>query len=376
METVMMILIMAIIGSLIGGLTNKLAITMLFKPYETKYLFGYPLPFTPGLIPRRREEASTKLGEIIMGHLLTPEVFVEKLNSENTRNFLLLFIDQQLETMEQEEWSTSYVLNRIHPTLNEKILHGLNDEIHKNVEKYGEDIYEKNIDELIPTESRLKLDQYVFETHEMILGKAREYIRSERGYHDIFTMIDEFIENRGRLASSLKVFFSKDSLTHRVQNEFLKLLNQEKMNNILQTFIMQEYDALRARDVASLISESDKEKMLSNVSTFLQQQIDIEEKLNIPIYKLNPELFKSFKEKGKYQLVENIIQYLGKNFEKILDKLQLAQLIKYQIDNFELSKIESLVMEVSSKELRMITMLGFLLGGIIGVVQGIIVSVF
>lgn len=372
----MMILIMAIIGSLIGGLTNKLAITMLFKPYEKKYLFGYALPFTPGLIPRRREEASTKLGEIIMGHLLTPEVFVEKLNSENTRNFLVLFIDQQLDTMEREEWSTSYVLNRIHPTLSEKILQGLNDEIYKNVEKYGNDIYEKNIDELIPSESRLKLDQYMFETHEMILGKAREYIRSERGYHDIYTMIDEFIENRGRLASSLKVFFSKDSLTLRVQSEFLKLFNQEKMNNILQTFIIQEYDELRARDVASLISESDKGKMLSNVSTFLQQQIDIEEKLNIPLYKLNPELFKSFQEKGKYQLVENIIQYLGKNFEKILDKLQLAQLIKYQIDNFELSKIESLVMEVSSKELRMITMLGFLLGGIIGVVQGIIVSVF
>lgn len=60
------IILMAIIGAFIGGLTNMLAIRMLFRPYETKYLFGRRLPLTPGVIPRRREEASIKMGEI--GH--------------------------------------------------------------------------------------------------------------------------------------------------------------------------------------------------------------------------------------------------------------------------------------------------------------------
>lgn len=374
-EQIILIASMAVVGSLIGGMTNKLAIVMLFKPYEAKYLFGYRLPFTPGVIPRRREEASTKLGDIIMGHLLTPEVFVEKINSDNTRNFLLLFIEQQLETMEEEEWSTSYVLDRIHPTLSTKILQGLNDEIHKNVDKYGQEVYEKNISELLPFSAHENLDKYMHGTHEVILDKTSEYIRSERGYHDIYTMIDEFIENRGRVASSLKMFFSKDSLTSRAQSEFLKLLSQPKMAGILQSFIMQEYEQLKNRDVESLIAIDDKEQMLRDIGSFLEEQIDLESKLNIPIHQLNPELFKSFQEKGKYRLVENMIQYMDKNFAKILDKLQLAQVIKYQIDHFELSKIESLVMEVSSKELRMITMLGFLLGGLIGVVQGIMVSV-
>lgn len=367
---------MAIVGSLIGGLTNKLAITMLFKPYETKYLFGIKLPFTPGLIPRRRNEASTKLGEIIMGHLLTPEVFVEKINSDNTRNFLLVFIDQQIETMEKEEWSTSYVLNRIDPTLSEKILKGLNDEIHKTVNKYGETIYEQNLSQLIPDNAQINLDQYMFKTHGLMIDKAREYIQSERGYHDLFTMIDEFIENRGRLASSLNMFFSKDGLTRRAQNEFLKLLDHPKMANILQTFIMQEYESLKTRDIESMLPSSDKDKILINVTEYLESQLDLKSKLDIPIYQLNPPLFQSFKERGKHKLIENLIQYMSKNFAKILDKLQLANVIKNQIDNFELSKIEALVMEVSSKELRMITMLGFLLGGIIGVVQGIIVTIF
>lgn len=375
MDQLILIASMAIVGSLIGGLTNKIAITMLFKPYEAKYIFGMRVPLTPGVIPRRREEASTKLGDIIMGHLLTPEVFVDKIKSEKTKSFLLLFIDQQLETMEKEKWSTTYVLERIHPSLSEKILTGLNDEIHQHVKQYGESIYQQNIESLIPTDARHNIDEYVHSAHGLMIGKVRQYVLSEKGYQDIFTMIDEFIENRGRLANSIKMFFSKDNLTKRAQKEFLRLLEHPKMANILQSFIVSEVEALKRRDIDSFFSEEDKEKMLSGIGDYLESKIDLEAKLNIPISELNPKLFNSFKESGKEQLVDNVVVYMSRNLGKILDKLQLAQLIKHQIDNFELSKIEELVMSISAKEFKMITMLGFLLGGVIGIVQGIGVSI-
>ncbi len=375
MEFFILITIMAIIGSLIGGLTNHLAITMLFKPYAPKYLFGMRLPFTPGVIPRRREEASTKLGNIIMGHLLTPEVFIEKLQSDNTKSFLTLFVDQQLETMEREKWSISYVLERIHPSLSEKILTSLNEEMRNYVINYGDSIYDAKIDALIPSDARQNIDQYVADAHEMMISKVRSYVTSDDGYQDIYTMIDEFIENRGRLANSIKLFFTKDSLTTRAQNEFVKLLDQPKMSNILQGFIVKEYDALKDRQVGSFISEQDKTRMLSGIGDYLEVQLDLESKLNIPISDINPALFNSFKEKGKERLIDNLVIYMSKNLVKILDKLELAKVIKYQIDHFELSKIEELVMDVSRKELRMIALLGFVLGGMIGIVQGLLVSI-
>src|SRR5699024_4933951 len=122
MNPAVQILFMAVIGSFIGGMTNMLAIRMLFKPYEAKYLFGWQLPFTPGVIPRRRDEASGKLGEIISGHLLTPEVFIQKLKSDETQKFILFFIEKQIDTIEREKLSIRYFLERLSEGLSQKIV--------------------------------------------------------------------------------------------------------------------------------------------------------------------------------------------------------------------------------------------------------------
>src|SRR4051794_4305347 len=73
---------MIVIGAIIGGFTNFIAIKMLFHPYKPIYLFGKQLPFTPGLIPKRRDELASQLGKIVVEHLLTPESLQQKvLNS-------------------------------------------------------------------------------------------------------------------------------------------------------------------------------------------------------------------------------------------------------------------------------------------------------
>lgn len=40
---------MAIIGVAIGGVTNHLAIKMLFRPYKAIYIKNWRVPFTPAL---------------------------------------------------------------------------------------------------------------------------------------------------------------------------------------------------------------------------------------------------------------------------------------------------------------------------------------
>ncbi|MCL6616572.1 MAG: DUF445 family protein, partial [Anoxybacillus ayderensis] len=44
------LLFMIAVGALIGGMTNSLAIKMLFRPYRPMYIAGRRIPFTPGLI--------------------------------------------------------------------------------------------------------------------------------------------------------------------------------------------------------------------------------------------------------------------------------------------------------------------------------------
>lgn len=367
------IILMAIIGALIGGLTNMLAIRMLFRPYETKYLFGRRLPLTPGVIPRRREEASIKMGEIVTRHLLTPDAFIEKIKSRETQNFIMLFIDRQIETIESEKLTLRYFLERINEGLSDKVVKGFNAQLSDKVTAEGARLYQQEIRNLVPTDAMATLDDKIGTLQPQITQKLEEYINSDKGYQDLYTMTDEFVEHRGRLARSLKYLMSKETIVQSIRSELNKLIHHPKMTEIQVRIINEEYERIKNSRVDALISERDQQRLIDSVYDVLRERIDIEGILDYPIEDFNREMFESFKTRGKYQLRDNIIEYLGQNTGRIVEKLQLAQVVKKQIDSFELSHIEDLVMEISSKEFRMITLLGFFLGGMIGIVQGLIV---
>lgn len=374
MNVITLIIFMGVVGSFIGGLTNMLAIKMLFKPYEAKYLFGWKLPFTPGVIPRRRDEASGKLGDIIIGHLLTPDVFTKKIESPETRNFIILFIDKQIDTIENEKLSIRYFLERLSEGLSDKVVQSFNREIEDKVSSEGDRLYQKKIQELIPQDAMKTMDIKMNELQPQIIMKIEEYIESEKGYEDLYTMTDEFIENRGKVARSIKYIMSKESIVENIQRELIKLLYHPKMTDIQNRIIHDEYIKLKEYELSNLLSEKDKERLTESVSEILKERIDVNTILERPIAEFNPEMFEAFKTRGKYKLLDNIVEYMGKNTGRIFEKLHLAQVIKKQIDSFELSYIEKLVFDIADKEFKMIKVLGFVLGGIIGVFQGVIVA--
>ncbi|MGO1922858.1 MAG: DUF445 domain-containing protein [Jeotgalicoccus sp.] len=376
MNPIIQVLLMALIGALIGGMTNTIAIKMLFRPYEAKYLFGKRLPFTPGVIPLRRDEASTKLGDIITGHLLTPEVFEQKLKSPETDKLIMHFIDRQIETIETERLTPSYFLERLSAGLTDKIVDSFNEEIRSKVTEEGTKLYGRNIDDIMPPDALNAVDTKVARLAYDINDKLVQYISSDKGFQDIYTMVDEFTENRGRIARSIKYVMTKESLTERVQAELLKLIQQEKMIDIETRVIEDEYNKIKQSGLSELVTGSDLDNVLDSIIEVLQQKIDIREILNTPITNFNKELFERFKENGKYKLKDNFIDYSGKNMSKIMNKLQLAEVIKKQIDGFEVSKLENLVMDVANKEFKMIMLLGYVLGGIVGIAQGILVLFF
>ena len=62
-----------------------------------------------------------------------------------------------------------------------------------------------------------------------------------------------------------------------------------------------------------------------------------------------------------------------KQLEQSLKKLKLDQIVKEQVDTFPVAVLEDLVLGISKREFKMITVLGGFLGGLIGIVQGLIV---
>ncbi|MFB6214454.1 MAG: DUF445 domain-containing protein, partial [Candidatus Bipolaricaulia bacterium] len=74
-----------VVASIIGYSTNWIAIRMLFRPLEKKELFGFRIPFTPGLIPRRKSNIAENIGRAVGEHLLTPAALEARLDSPKVR---------------------------------------------------------------------------------------------------------------------------------------------------------------------------------------------------------------------------------------------------------------------------------------------------
>ena len=53
-------------------------------------------------------------------------------------------------------------------------------------------------------------------------------------------------------------------------------------------------------------------------------------------------------------------------------RLDIEAFVEKKINAFDLSKLEEIILKVAKKELRYIEIIGFCLGGIIGLIQGII----
>jgi uncharacterized membrane protein YheB (UPF0754 family) len=70
-------------GIVIGAFTNWLAIKMMFRPHQPKFMFGMQLPFTPGIIPKERGRIAEAVGSSISENLMNKEVLEKNLLSED-----------------------------------------------------------------------------------------------------------------------------------------------------------------------------------------------------------------------------------------------------------------------------------------------------
>ena len=75
-------LIGPVTGAIIGGITNSIAIRMLFRPIHPVKIGAFTLPFTPGVIPKEKGRIARKVGEVIRDELLNEEILREWLLKE------------------------------------------------------------------------------------------------------------------------------------------------------------------------------------------------------------------------------------------------------------------------------------------------------
>ncbi|TFG63814.1 MAG: DUF445 family protein, partial [Spirochaetales bacterium] len=83
-----------VLGAVIGYVTNALAIKMLFRPLTEKRFLGIRIPFTPGIIPKKRYDLAHSIGTMVSRELLTEGIVAERLNRENFRDSIRIQISR------------------------------------------------------------------------------------------------------------------------------------------------------------------------------------------------------------------------------------------------------------------------------------------
>lgn len=76
------------LGAIIGYFTNRLAITMLFRPMTARHLFGWHIPMTPGVIPSNRQQLAGSVGRLVGGELLSEQALRTYVDRDDFREGL------------------------------------------------------------------------------------------------------------------------------------------------------------------------------------------------------------------------------------------------------------------------------------------------
>lgn len=81
--------ILVLSGGLIGWVTNKVAIYLLFRPYKSSYFFGLKIQ---GLIPRRKNDLAKSIGMQVEKELLSIKDLTEAFDNKQEREELKQFM--------------------------------------------------------------------------------------------------------------------------------------------------------------------------------------------------------------------------------------------------------------------------------------------
>ncbi|KAA0944350.1 DUF445 family protein [Sporosarcina sp. ANT_H38] len=370
------LLFMALIGALIGGLTNHLAIKMLFRPHEAKYIGKWRVPFTPGLIPKRRDELAMQLGKTVTNYLLTPETFRKKFLTpdmeKKAENFLQQKLEQHILHSEKtlNDWLDTAGATNVAEKAERKVLEVLDTQLNAVRAK----LTTGSVEEVLPQKWRVEAAGRIPAITTYILGRSEAYFESDEGKEMFRKMIDDFLASKGTLGSMVNMFFGEsESLVGKIQREALKFVAASGTYDLVNTIILNEWEKLQKRPVDELLGGFDWDGLFDSVRSYAKKELVLEARLNKTIQDYWP----AGAEWTAVNLTPTLTSFAFKQAEKQMEislhKLKLDDMVREQVDAFPVAILEDLVLGISRREFKMITILGAFLGGLIGIVQGLIV---
>ncbi|WP_033543271.1 DUF445 family protein, partial [Planococcus sp. CAU13] len=231
----------------------------------------------------------------------------------------------------------------------------------------------KTIRELMPENWREETELKILQGLKYAIDQGSDYFSSMEGRHTIRTFMDEFLSSRGRFGNMLHSLFGEARLlVDRIQPEIIKFLNSPRTFELLATLAYGEWEKLQDRKAEDILKEFDFEPAIDAVKQYVKETANIEGRFDATLAETWPTGLEWTSKNIILLVVEFAFEQGEVKLEEALQKINMEGMVKEQVDSLPLNRLEELVLGISQRELKMITALGFLLGGVIGVVQGIL----
>lgn len=372
-----LILFMGVIGAVIGGVTNAVAIRMLFRPHTARYIGKWRVPFTPGLIPKRKSELAKQVGKIVDEHLLTAESIEEKLNEPEFRGEIEAVLQAEAKKLIRADITVADMLKKMHfPNAGAQMEAKLNEWIDHKYTAIKDYYVDQTVKESLPAEWLDRAEAKIPEISSYILTKGADYFSSEEGRYRVKRMTDDFLAEWGKFGSMIQMVLGNTSLEDKIRPEIVKFLTSPGTKDLLDTLLKNEWEKVIEWKWSDVLEHLSDEKAIQRAKTFVAGQLDLETVLNQPI----SAYAKPFEEKVVSTLIPEVtdkgIAKVAKRIPSMMEKLKIADIVRRQIEAFSTERLEMIVLDITHRELKMITLLGALLGGIIGIFQALIVMAF
>ncbi|ACQ52054.1 DUF445 family protein [Clostridium botulinum] len=358
----MKFLIASIIGGIIGYLTNWIAIKMLFRPYEEKRIFGMKVPFTPGLIPKEKTRIAKSVGNAIGEHLLSSEIIVKSLCSENMNNRLKIWIRQKVysliitkKTLEDKfkeflDYKYDYFINALKASLSKLTINNLKNE--KNRDKIKQ-IIKIKLDKILSLKGDNITNNYIYKQIKRgLVNNTNEYLKSDNFKEVLKSLIIENIKDEEVLnkkigniipdnfTSNIKVYVykKKDNLSNYINEMLKEEENINKLKNILREVINNNVNSFMSMFI-------DVNAISDKTIVFLEEYLQREGTKEEMVYLVNKSIDKIL-DTDLQDIIENIPK---NNKDVIVDETVDILCQKFQNTEIILEMIEKIESHIQGK---------------------------
>lgn len=375
-EFISLLLLLGVVGAVVGAATNYMAIKMLFRPYKPIYFYKWRLPLTPGLIPKRRGDLAIQLGKTVSEYLLTPDTIKKKFLSPEVRASVLTFAQQKIT---QEVFTNDKTINDwLHlagfEELPQTIENKVDEVIASQFSSVKNTLSTKAIRELLPQDLVPVLDRKIEDAVVQILQKGEDYFLSPEGTMTIKNMLDDFLSSKGSFGGMIQMFLGdSNSLVDKVQRELVKFLQAPGTAGLLNRIFSSEWEKIKNRPAMDFMNDVNFDTIESSVQAYAKRELALETRLDKTINDYWPQGNMWTTNELIPKVVDKLFIAAEGKIEDVLKRLNLADVVREQVDSFPIAKLEELVLGIISKELKLITWLGGIIGGLVGIIQAIIV---